>query len=194
MVSTRKAKYFAWSNDGNSGHQFEALDRVPSSSFCRKPTWEKQRRESVTGKDFFWHSETPFLCIIYWKRPFFCQQFVTDGEKPGGPPKNVRITGLTSTSLEVTWDDPEVRLRHGIITRYNLGYREYKWVNIGCIFKYGDSIQFRVAHFLAGKQETGNFLQENDIFPGNFLVLSKLARSVRSMRPHIGIRLHLDVH
>ena len=141
MVSTRKAKYFAWSNDGDSGHQFEALDRVPSSSFCRKPTWEKQRRESVTGKDFFWHSETPFLCIIYWKRPFFCQQFVTDGEKPGGPPKNVRITGLTSTSLEVTWDDPEVRLRHGIITRYNLGYREYKWVNIGCIFKYGDSIQ-----------------------------------------------------
>ena len=53
-------------------------------------------------------------------------QFVTDGEKPGGPPCNVRITGLTSTSLEVTWDDPEVRLRHGIITRYNLGYREYK--------------------------------------------------------------------
>ena len=53
MVSTRKAKYFAWSDDGDFGHQFEALDRVPSSSFCRKPTWEKQRRESVTGKDFF---------------------------------------------------------------------------------------------------------------------------------------------
>ena len=53
-------------------------------------------------------------------------QFVTDGEKPGGPPRNVRITGLASTSLEVTWDDPEQRLLHGIITRYNLGYREYK--------------------------------------------------------------------
>ena len=37
----------------------------------------------------------------------------------------------------------------------------------------------RVAHFLAGKQETGNFLQENGIFPGrpgNFVVLSKLAK------------------
>ena len=53
-------------------------------------------------------------------------QFVTDGEKPGGPPRNVRITGLTSTSLEVTWDDPEVRLCHGVVSRYNLGYREYK--------------------------------------------------------------------
>ena len=53
-------------------------------------------------------------------------QFVTDGEKPGGPPKNVRITGLTSTNLEVTWDDPDQRLQHGIVTRYNLGYREYK--------------------------------------------------------------------
>ena len=125
MVSTRKAKYFAWSNDGDSGHQFEALDRVPSSSFCRKPTWEKQRRESVTGKDFF-AIQRPFFVHYLQKKATFCQQFVTDGEKPGGPPKNVRITGLTSTSLEVTWDDPEVRLRHGIITRYNLGYREYK--------------------------------------------------------------------
>ena len=53
-------------------------------------------------------------------------QFVTDGEKPGGPPRNVRITGLTSTTLEVTWDDPEQKLQHGIVTRYNLGYREYK--------------------------------------------------------------------
>ena len=39
----------------------------------------------------------------------------------------------------------------------------------------------RVAHFLAGKQETGKqvpgyFLQENGIFSGNFLVLSKLAK------------------
>ena len=36
----------------------------------------------------------------------------------------------------------------------------------------------RVAHLMAGKQETGNqvagnFLQENDIFLGNFLVFSK---------------------
>ncbi len=53
-------------------------------------------------------------------------QFLTHGEKPSGPPRNVRITGLSSTSLEVTWDDPEKRLMHGPITRYSLGYREYK--------------------------------------------------------------------
>ena len=53
-------------------------------------------------------------------------QFVTNGEKPGGTPRNLRITGISSTSLEVTWDDPEKRLMHGPITRYNLGYREYK--------------------------------------------------------------------
>ena len=55
-------------------------------------------------------------------------QFVTNGEKPGGAPRNVRITGISSTSLEVTWDDPERRLLHGPITRYNLGYREYRLV------------------------------------------------------------------
>ena len=53
-------------------------------------------------------------------------QFVTNGEKPGGTPRNLRITGISSTSLEVTWDDPEKRLVHGPVTRYNLGYREYK--------------------------------------------------------------------
>ena len=52
-------------------------------------------------------------------------QFVTNGEKPGGAPSNVRITALASDSLEVTWDDPEQRLRHGPINRYNIGYKEY---------------------------------------------------------------------
>ena len=55
-----------------------------------------------------------------------CPQFLTHGEKPSGPPRNVRITGLSSTSLEVTWDDPEKRLMNGPVTRYSLGYREYK--------------------------------------------------------------------
>ena len=57
----------------------------------------------------------------------YVPQFVTNGEKPGGAPRNVRITGISSTSLEVTWDDPERRLLHGPITRYNLGYREYRY-------------------------------------------------------------------
>ena len=92
---------------------------------------ENQLGKSKDGKvlqvkTFFGIQRPPFCALFTEKGYFFCQQFVTDGEKPGGPPKNVRITGLTSTSLEVTWDDPEVRLRHGIITRYNLGYREYK--------------------------------------------------------------------
>ena len=92
---------------------------------------ENQLGKSKDGKvlqvkTFFLSFRDPLFVHYLLKKAIFCQQFVTDGEKPGGPPKNVRITGLTSTSLEVTWDDPEVRLRHGIITRYNLGYREYK--------------------------------------------------------------------
>lgn len=64
--------------------------------------------------------------LIETKFATFFLQFVTNGEKPGGPPRNVRITALSSDSLEVTWEDPERRLRHGPITRYNIGYREYK--------------------------------------------------------------------
>ena len=51
---------------------------------------------------------------------------MTNGEKPEGAVINIRVTSLTSTSLELIWDDPEERLRHGPITRYNIGYREYK--------------------------------------------------------------------
>ena len=53
-------------------------------------------------------------------------QFVTNGEKPGGPPKNVRLTAISSTALELTWDDPDEKFLHGPIVRYNIGYREYK--------------------------------------------------------------------
>ena len=56
----------------------------------------------------------------------FNPQFVTNGERPGGPPRNVRITALSSSSLEVTWEDPEHILRHGPIAGYNIGYREYR--------------------------------------------------------------------
>ena len=103
------------------------MDSVSPSCFCRKSIGQKQRRQSVTGKLLLIFLENNIIFVLFLNvffSPAF--QFVTDGEKPGGPPRNVRITGLTSTSLEVTWDDPEVRLRHGIITRYNLGYREYK--------------------------------------------------------------------
>lgn len=75
-------------------------------------------------------------CDIYLKCEFFFQlgkskegkvlQFVTNGEKPGGSPRNVRLTALSPTSLELTWDDPEKRLLHGPVVRYNIGYREYK--------------------------------------------------------------------
>lgn len=53
-------------------------------------------------------------------------QFVTNGEKPGGPPRNVRITATSSSSLDLTWDDPDPKVSHGPIVRYNIGYREYK--------------------------------------------------------------------
>ena len=59
------------------------------------------------------------MMIIY-------SQFVTDGERPGGSPRNIRITGVSATSLEVVWDQPEAEQCHGTILRYNIGYKEFK--------------------------------------------------------------------
>lgn len=38
----------------------------------------------------------------------------------------MRITALSATTLELTWDDPEPNLTHGPIVRYNIGFREFK--------------------------------------------------------------------
>ena len=50
MVSSRKTKYFAGSNDWNPSDQSETMDCVSPSGFCRKSIGQKQRRQSVTGK------------------------------------------------------------------------------------------------------------------------------------------------
>ena len=50
-------------------------------------------------------------------------QFVTDGERPEGTARNLRVVAVSATELEVSWDRPEPQLCHGTIVRYNLGYR-----------------------------------------------------------------------
>ena len=56
---------------------------------------------------------------------FIFLQFITDGERPEGSPKNIRISALTSTQLDVMWDEPDKEVCHGTIIRYNIGYKEF---------------------------------------------------------------------
>ena len=43
-----------------------------------------------------------------------------EGEAPSGPPKNVEARGLSSTSIKLTWERPEVFLTHGQILSYKI--------------------------------------------------------------------------
>ena len=52
-------------------------------------------------------------------------QFITDGERPEGSPRNLRVAARSSTQLQVSWDEPDPALCHGAILRYNLGYKEF---------------------------------------------------------------------
>ena len=52
-------------------------------------------------------------------------QFITDGERPEGSPRNLRVAAPSSTQLRVSWDEPDPALCHGAILRYNLGYKEF---------------------------------------------------------------------
>ena len=53
---------------------------------------------------------------------------------PDGPPLNVILSSLTSTSINVKWDLPHPLLRNGIITKHQLNYTEVSqpsnWINV----------------------------------------------------------------
>ena len=79
------------------------------------PLW---RRNAIRQKDNLVARclQISYLCLL---------QFITDGERPEGSPKNIRISALTSTELEVMWDEPDPEQCHGTIIRYNIGYKEF---------------------------------------------------------------------
>ncbi|XP_026302208.1 Down syndrome cell adhesion molecule-like protein Dscam2 isoform X9 [Apis mellifera] len=50
----------------------------------------------------------------------------TEGEKPGGPPRNLKVDPVSSTEFNVTWDPPDHDLWNGEILGYHIGYKEHR--------------------------------------------------------------------
>ncbi|XP_033302341.1 Down syndrome cell adhesion molecule-like protein Dscam2 isoform X6 [Bombus vosnesenskii] len=50
----------------------------------------------------------------------------TEGEKPGGPPRNLKVDPVSSTEFNVTWDPPDHDLWNGEILGYHVGYKEHR--------------------------------------------------------------------
>ena len=51
---------------------------------------------------------------------------MTEGEKPGGPPRNVNVESISSTEFKVNWDPPDHDLWNGEILGYHVGFKEYR--------------------------------------------------------------------
>lgn len=51
----------------------------------------------------------------------------TDGEKPGGSPRNLRVDPVSSNEFKVTWDPPDHDLWNGEILGYHVGYKEFRY-------------------------------------------------------------------
>lgn len=49
-------------------------------------------------------------------------QVTTEGEAPGGPPRDVVVTAVTSSSLRVSWTPPQPAVRHGRILAHYISY------------------------------------------------------------------------
>ncbi|XP_048512285.1 Down syndrome cell adhesion molecule-like protein Dscam2 isoform X3 [Athalia rosae] len=50
----------------------------------------------------------------------------TEGETPGGPPRNLKVDPVSSTELRVIWDPPDHDLWNGEILGYHIGYKEHR--------------------------------------------------------------------
>ncbi|XP_076675907.1 cell adhesion molecule Dscam2 isoform X2 [Andrena cerasifolii] len=50
----------------------------------------------------------------------------TEGEKPGGPPRNLKAEPVSSTEFNVIWDPPDHDLWNGEILGYRVGYKEQR--------------------------------------------------------------------
>ncbi|XP_043471448.1 Down syndrome cell adhesion molecule-like protein Dscam2 isoform X2 [Leptopilina heterotoma] len=48
----------------------------------------------------------------------------TEGEKPGGPARNLKVDPVSSTEVKVTWDPPDHDLWNGEILGYHVGFKE----------------------------------------------------------------------
>ncbi|XP_071538790.1 cell adhesion molecule Dscam2-like isoform X2 [Panulirus ornatus] len=55
-------------------------------------------------------------------KPSEALQVTTEGEAPGGPPRDVVVTAVTSTSLRVSWTAPDAAVRHGRILAHYISY------------------------------------------------------------------------
>ncbi|XP_039872319.1 Down syndrome cell adhesion molecule homolog isoform X5 [Simochromis diagramma] len=44
---------------------------------------------------------------------------------PEGPPLDMQLVALSSSSIKVTWKPPRTELRNGVLRGYNINYREY---------------------------------------------------------------------
>ncbi|XP_068204699.1 cell adhesion molecule Dscam2-like [Palaemon carinicauda] len=55
-------------------------------------------------------------------KPSEALQVTTEAEAPGGPPRDVEVTAISSTSLKVTWTSPDPALRYGRVMAYYIGY------------------------------------------------------------------------
>ncbi|KAG8238283.1 hypothetical protein J437_LFUL018191, partial [Ladona fulva] len=53
----------------------------------------------------------------------------TDGEKPGGAPKNIRVDAVSSSELHVIWDAPDRDLWNGETLTYHVGYKEKRMIS-----------------------------------------------------------------
>lgn len=112
------------SRSSNSGHDQSQVGSIKnkrgarySFGICRDGP-----EEDVKGGSWRFNLTSDFATYSF----FQILETTTEGEKPGGPPRNLKAEPVSSTEFNVIWDPPDHDLWNGEILGYRVGYKEQR--------------------------------------------------------------------
>ena len=70
-----------------------------------------------------YHGKANYDCWWGLSAPGPELRLTTRAQRPDGPPLQVSVTAVSSSSLAVSWSPPRPELRHGAVSAYNVAFR-----------------------------------------------------------------------
>jgi len=64
------------------------------------------------------------FCVLTWTTQAACVPFIFLHTVPASPPNNVNAVNISSTAIQVTWEEVPAIDQNGIITQYEVEYNQ----------------------------------------------------------------------
>ena len=140
---TRIVSYYSWSTNNS-------ISRIFRVSFCLAllsfSTFHHRTLKSCLGMGYRGKTSTSQLfndMEVYITLPFVSLWHCA---APSSSPQNVSIRALTSTSIAISWDPPDLDSQNGIITEYRINITELETGNVISLISFNTLITVQFLH------------------------------------------------